>query len=325
MLPSPRGRAAPTTERRCARHGRRETAMAGVVWALMGVVAALAVTVAAALAWFSRSIQRLEARLGAPRAAADAARVDPVHQHEQERRERAPAGLRAEVDQANATVEQTRASFSAARTDVATAQAEANAARAEARRVLDAAQAEAEALLERTHRQAEQLKAAGRRSGEREIALLTAAAREHAVEIERRQRRLDERERRLAEEADRLAEREKQIRAVEAELAAQGTALAEQQAALVEAEELRLKELERIAGLTAEAARAELVAAIETQAKREAAVLVRDLEAEARRTGEQRARHIVVDAIQRVASEQTAESVVSVLHLPSDEMKGRII
>lgn len=303
--------------------------MAGVVWALMGVVAALAVTVAAALAWFSRSIQRLEARLGAPRAAADAARVDPVHQHEQERHERTLAGLRAEVDQANATVEQTRASLSAARTDVATAQAEANAARAEARRVLDAAQAEAEALLERTHRQAEQdaeqLKAAARRSGEREIALLTAAAREHAAEIERRQRRLDERERRLAEEADRLAEREKQIRAVEAELAAQGTALAEQQAALVEAEELRLKELERIAGLTAEAARAELVAAIETQAKREAAVLVRDLEAEARRTGEQRARHIVVDAIQRVASEQTAESVVSVLHLPSDEMKGRII
>src|SRR5690606_17985700 len=194
MLPSPRGRAAPTTERRCARHGRRETAMAGVVWALMGVVAALAVTVAAALAWFSRSIQRLEARLGAPRAAADAARVDPVHQHEQERHERTLAGLRAEVDQANATVEQTRASLSAARTDVATAQAEANAARAEARRVLDAAQAEAEALLERTHRQAEQdaeqdaeqLKAAARRSGEREIALLTAAAREHAAEIQRR-------------------------------------------------------------------------------------------------------------------------------------------
>ncbi|MGH3681819.1 MAG: ribonuclease Y, partial [Natronosporangium sp.] len=87
----------------------------------------------------------------------------------------------------------------------------------------------------------------------------------------------------------------------------------------------RRSELERVAGLSAEAARAELVAAIEDQAKREAAVLVRDLEAAARRTGEQRARHIVVDAIQRVASEQTTESAVSVLHLPSDEMKGRII
>ncbi len=52
---------------------------------------------------------------------------------------------------------------------------------------------------------------------------------------------------------------------------------------------------------------------------------MRDIESEARNTAEQRARHIVVDAIQRVASEQTAESVVSVLHLPGDEMKGRII
>src|SRR5439155_7808411 len=76
---------------------------------------------------------------------------------------------------------------------------------------------------------------------------------------------------------------------------------------------------------TADAARLELVDAIEAQAKREAVLLIRDIENDARTTGEQRARHIVVDAIQRVASEQTAESVVSVLHLPSDEMKGRII
>jgi ribonuclease Y len=83
--------------------------------------------------------------------------------------------------------------------------------------------------------------------------------------------------------------------------------------------------LERVAGLTADAARAELVEAVEAQAKREAVLLIRDIENDARSTADQRARHIVVDAIQRVASEQTAESVVSVLHLPSDEMKGRII
>jgi ribonuclease Y len=77
--------------------------------------------------------------------------------------------------------------------------------------------------------------------------------------------------------------------------------------------------------MTAEQAKAELVAAMENQAKREAAIIVRDIEAQARSEGEARARHIVVEAIQRVASEQTAESVVSVLHLPSDDMKGRII
>src|SRR6185369_6863548 len=79
------------------------------------------------------------------------------------------------------------------------------------------------------------------------------------------------------------------------------------------------------AGLTADTARSELIEQIEGQAKRDAVLLVRDIESEAKATAETRARAVVVDAIQRVASEQTAESVVSVLHLPSDEMKGRII
>ncbi|MGH8940418.1 MAG: ribonuclease Y, partial [Actinomycetes bacterium] len=83
--------------------------------------------------------------------------------------------------------------------------------------------------------------------------------------------------------------------------------------------------LERAANLSAEQAKAELVAAVETQAKREAALLVREIEREANENGEARAREIITLAIQRLASEQTAESVVSVLHLPGDEMKGRII
>ncbi|HKS98690.1 MAG TPA: ribonuclease Y, partial [Rugosimonospora sp.] len=91
------------------------------------------------------------------------------------------------------------------------------------------------------------------------------------------------------------------------------------------AAETQRRELERVAGLTADAARTELMETIEAQAKRDAVLLVRDIEADARATGESRARQVVVEAIQRVASEQTAESVVSVLHLPSDEMKGRII
>ena len=83
--------------------------------------------------------------------------------------------------------------------------------------------------------------------------------------------------------------------------------------------------LERAAGLTAEQAKTELVTAIENQAKREATLIVRETETQARRDGEERARRIVTLAIQRVASEQTSESVVSVLHLPGEEMKGRII
>lgn len=254
---------------------------------------------------------------------------DPQYAAEKDRQERSLAALRSAADEATSTIDEARSAAAAARAEAAAAKAEAKSARAEAQRVLEAARIEADTLLERAHRQAEsdaeQVRAAARRSGEREIALLAATAREQAAEVERRAQRMDERERRHSEEVDRLAARERQLTATAAELAAREAKLNEREAALAEAEQLRRKELERVAGLTAEAARAELIETIEAQAKREAALLVREIEAEARNTAEQRARQIVVDAIQRVASEQTAESVVSVLHLPGDEMKGRII
>jgi ribonuclease Y len=237
--------------------------------------------------------------------------------------------LRTAAEDATAAVEEARAAAAAARTEAAAAKAEASAARAEARRIIDGARAESESIIDRAHRQAEsdaeQARAAARRAGEREIAQLTTAAKEQSQDAERRQRRLDERERLVAEEAERLAERDRRISATETDQVEREASFARRESELAEAEERHRSELERIAGLTVDAARSELVETIEAQAKREAALLVRDIESDARNTAEQRARHIVVDAIQRVASEQTAESVVSVLHLPSDEMKGRII
>jgi ribonuclease Y len=261
---------------------------------------------------------------------------DPAYLAEKSRQETSLASLRAAAEEATAAVDEARAAAAAVRTEAAAAKAEASAARAEARRILDAARAEAESLVDRAHRQAEhdteQTQAAARRAGEREVAQLTLAAKEHllaakeqAQDNERRQQRLDERERLLAEEAERLAERDRRITGAESDLAEREVLMVEREVGLAEAEEYRLRELERIAGLTADAAKAELIEAIEAQAKREAALLVRDIEHDARTTAEDRARHVVVEAIQRVASEQTAESVVSVLHLPSDEMKGRII
>ena len=137
-------------------------------------------------------------------------------------------------------------------------------------------------------------------------------------DLERRENRLAEREERLDSEQHRLEVRDRELDQAAARLAARA-------GELEQAEQNRVAELERVAGLTAAAAKAELVASIENQAKREAAVLVRDLESQAREQADERARRIVTTAIQRVASEQTSESVVSVLHLPSDEMKGRII
>ena len=84
-------------------------------------------------------------------------------------------------------------------------------------------------------------------------------------------------------------------------------------------------ELERVARLTAQEAKEALMAQIVDEAKREAMGTVREIEQQAREEGERRARKIVTLAIQRTASEQTAESTVSVFPLPSDDMKGRII
>ncbi|HEY0359295.1 MAG TPA: Rnase Y domain-containing protein, partial [Mycobacteriales bacterium] len=202
------------------------------------------------------------------------------------------------------------------------ARAEAAAARAAAERILDDARQAAGILTERARAQAEAeattAREAHRRASEREAEEIAESARRLAAEVDRREARLAEREERLDAEQHRMEQRDRELARAEADLARREDAIADLELA-------HHAELERIGGLTADAAKAELVRAIETQAKREAAVRVRDLEAEARATGESRARRIVVDAIQRVASEQTAESVVSVLHLPTDEMKGRII
>jgi ribonucrease Y len=85
------------------------------------------------------------------------------------------------------------------------------------------------------------------------------------------------------------------------------------------------RRLEQVAAMTAGEAKAMLVKQVEEDAKRDAMGLVRDLEQQAREEADRRARKIVTLAIQRVASEQTSESTVSVLPLPSDDMKGRII
>jgi ribonucrease Y len=289
---------------------------------LVIVVVILAAAVAGALVVMAKFIRRLSPESSIPSHSGKLL-VD-MDQHEQ-----SLATLKGAADDASLAAEQARASASAARADAVAAKAEASAARAEAQRIIGAAHTEAESILERSHRQAqadaEQERLAARRAAEREIEVITAAVREQSADTERRQLRLDERERLQAEEAERIAERDRRISAVEVELTDREGAIMTREADVAAGEETQRRELERIAGLTADAARSELVESIEMQAKREAALLVRDIENDARSTAEDRARHIVVDAIQRVAAEQTAESVVSVLHLPSDEMKGRII
>ena len=202
------------------------------------------------------------------------------------------------------------------------AEAEADAVRRGARSEAEAIRAALAAEAEKSRRQAELEVSTtlldARRQAERDAAEITETARALKQDLDRRETRLAEREERVDATVRRVELRT-------AELTETEQALVERETQLVDRAGEHERELERIAGLTAADARAELLKAVEERTRRDAAILVRDLEAEAQSEGEQRARKIVVDAIQRVASEQTAESVVSVMHLPADEMKGRII
>ena len=190
-------------------------------------------------------------------------------------------------------------------------------AAAEAEHIRTRAQTEATGILERARQEAEQA-AQGRREVEEEIRAVKDEVRELRGDLERRETRLADREQRLDQELKRIEDRAQALSQRKQDLDRRAAELDKLDAD-------RSKELERVAGLTSDAAKVELVATIENQAKREAALIVRGIEHEARSEGEKRARKIVTLAIQRVATEQTSESVVSVLHLPGDEMKGRII
>ncbi|MEV7007920.1 ribonuclease Y [Streptosporangium sp. NPDC051022] len=196
-------------------------------------------------------------------------------------------------------------------------QAELDEARHEAAEIRAKAENDAGDLLRRSEAAVEAA-AELRKDAEAESRSLKYELKELRSDLERREKRLAEREQRLDEEARRQADRTRKLAETETELA-------DRREDLDRLAQERRTVLERVAGLTGDQAKSELVKEIENQAKREAALIVREIEGQARKEGEKRATKIVTLAVQRVATEQTAESVVSVLHLPGDEMKGRII
>jgi ribonucrease Y len=140
---------------------------------------------------------------------------------------------------------------------------------------------------------------------------LERRAEERTRAQDRRREEIDTRERGAAQREAALTQREMSLRSREGE----ADRLAQEQ---------RLK-LERIAGLTAEDARREILQRIEDEARGQAAALVRDIKEQARRSADRDAKRIISMAIQRLGAEHTAESTVAAVALPSDEMKGRII
>ncbi len=144
-------------------------------------------------------------------------------------------------------------------------------------------------------------------------------------EVERQEHRLEERQSGLDRKFDVLGEREHALEARERTLEERSAELdraTDEQRGL--REEAR-RRLETVAAMTADEARRQLVHDIEDEARADAANTVREIRESAKREAEREARNIVSLAIQRIAADHTAESTVSVVSLPSDEMKGRII
>ncbi|HSP07062.1 MAG TPA: ribonuclease Y [Acidobacteriota bacterium] len=144
-------------------------------------------------------------------------------------------------------------------------------------------------------------------------------------ELQDLERRLHQKEENLDRKALHLENREKELTQKEKMLEGRDLEVkdAQKRTDQILAEQKRV--LERTAGLTADEARRQLVRSIEEEARQEAVVLVRKLEEEARSRANETAREVVVQAIQRTAVENVIETCVSVVTLPSDDLKGRII
>ncbi|MDQ4149452.1 MAG: Rnase Y domain-containing protein, partial [Actinomycetota bacterium] len=143
-------------------------------------------------------------------------------------------------------------------------------------------------------------------------------AKERTADVQRKEARLLQREETLDQMSHRLESKERQVQDRQAHIERLRDDL-ERSVAKHKAE------MERLAGMTSSEAKEMVIGQIESQAKRDAMSLVRSIEAQAREEADRRARKIVAIAIQRVASEETSENSISVVTLPNDEMKGRII
>lgn len=148
---------------------------------------------------------------------------------------------------------------------------------------------------------------------------------EAEAEANKRRQELQKQEERLVAQREKLDRRYDQLEGRARNLDKREKQLQQKEQAIEEMRRRRVEELERVAGLSQEEAREELLAAVEEEARADAARIIREIEMQTRDEAERRAREIVVTAIQRCATDYVADNVISTLTLPNDDMKGRII
>lgn len=147
---------------------------------------------------------------------------------------------------------------------------------------------------------------------------LDKETKERRAEIQRYEKRVLGKEETLDKKLDALEKRESKLSAKEANFEKEREKVAELR-------ESHLRELEKISGLTSEQAKEYLLKTVEEDVKHETAVLVKELERQAKDEANKKAKDYVVTAIQKCAADHVSETTISVVPLPSDEMKGRII
>ena len=191
----------------------------------------------------------------------------------------------------------------------------------------------AEAKVRSAEEQAAQILEQAAKEAEAKVREALVEAKEEAVrlrqeaeqELKERRQELQRLERRLSHKEENLDRRLAQLERKEEALNRQAAELERMQAEASELIQRQRAELERISGLTAEQAREYLLKTVENEVRHDMAIMIREIEQEAKDEAEKRARNVIGLAIQRYAADHVSEATVSVVSLPSDDMKGRII
>ena len=148
---------------------------------------------------------------------------------------------------------------------------------------------------------------------------------EYEKEVKERRAELSKQERRLQQKEETLDKKAENFERKEEDLAKKLEKVAETQAEAEQAKAAQMKALEVISGLTQEQAKAHLLQSVEEEVRHETALKIKEIEQQMKDDAEDRAREVIATAIQRCAADHAAETTVSVVALPNDEMKGRII
>jgi ribonuclease Y len=192
----------------------------------------------------------------------------------------------------------------------------------QARKKLNSAETRARSVLDEALREAESRKKEAVLEAKEEVHRLRVdlerETKERRAEIQRMERRVLQKEEVLDRKVEGLERKEENLARKERDLETQNRVVQE-------LHDKQLAELERISGLTTEEARRIFLQQVEQEARADAARLMREIDQEAKDSAEKRAKEVVGIAIQRVAADHSSELTVSVVQLPTDEMKGRII